>query len=397
VSRILGIVILLFAIAGGLLYALVQRGSVDGMIGTPPPKQVALMGFVGGEKLNLMEDPEVKEILAHRYGITLDLRRAGSVEMVMEQRLLDQKPQFLWPSSQVVAELAKERGLGIRKDEIIFNSPIVLYTWSPIASALEAKGLAAKQADGHYSVKLPELLDKIVHETSWADIGVDALYGRMMLFSTDPTKSNSGFMFAGLLANVLNGGEIVGDNSVGQVLPTIKRLFERMGYMEPSSGQLFDTYIEQGMGAKPIIVGYENQLVEYALAHKDKWPSVQAMPIHPVVLYAEPTVYSSHPLMTLAPEADALITALQDADLQRLAWEHHGFRSGFVGVINDPAGLGIAGLSPTIAKVMPMPSPRTMTAILAALQGGPDVTCRLQPALRTNLSRLHGPPPAVER
>jgi hypothetical protein len=369
-NRVVGLLILLIAIGGGLAFAYLERGSLDGVLGGGPGKQVALMGFIGGEKLNLMEDPQVQKILANRYGITLDLRRAGGVEMVTEQRLLDQKPQFLWPSSQVIAELAKERGLGIRKDENIFNSPIVLYTWSPIASALEAAGLVTKQADGHYSVKLPELIDRIVQQKTWADVGVNDLYGRMMLFSTDPTKSNSGFMFAGLLANVLNGGEVVGDNSVGQVLPAVKQLFDRMGYTEPSSGKLFDLYIEEGMGAKPIIVGYENQLVEYALAHKDKWPAVQAMAVHPVILYPEPTVYSSHPLMTLAPEADALIAALQDADLQRIAWEQHGFRSGFVGVINDPAGLGIAGLSPTVAKVMPMPSPRTMTAILAALQPG---------------------------
>src|SRR5262249_14507889 len=171
-NRIVGVVILLVAIGGGLAFALFERGSLDGVLGTGPTKTVALMGVVGGEKLNLMEDPEVQQNLARRYGIKLDLRRAGGIEMVMDQRLLDQKPQFLWPSSQVIAELAKERGLGIRKDENIFNSPIVLYTWSPIASALEAAGLAARQPDGHYSVKLPELLDMIVHEASWADIGV---------------------------------------------------------------------------------------------------------------------------------------------------------------------------------------------------------------------------------
>jgi hypothetical protein len=367
-NRIVGLLILLVAIGGGLAFALFERGSLDGVLGIAPAKTVALMGFVGGEKLNLMEDPEVQQILARRYGIKLDLRRAGGIEMVMDQRLLDQKPQFLWPSSQVIAELAKERGLGIRKDENIFNSPMVLYTWSPIAGALEAAGLVARHPDGHMSVKLPELIDRIMQEKTWADIGVGELYGRMMLFSTDPTKSNSGFMLAGLLANILNGGEVAGDNSVGPLLPKVRRLFDRMGYTEPSSGKLFDLYIGEGMGAKPMIVGYENQLVEYALAHQDKWPAVQSTAIHPVILYPEPTVYSSHPLITLAPEADALITALQDADLQRIAWERHGFRSGFVGVINDPAKLGLPGLSPSVAKVMPMPSPHTMTAILAALR-----------------------------
>jgi len=112
-------------------------------------------------------------------------------------------------------------------------------------------------------------------------VAIAMLVGTIYLFKTMPTgfipSQDSGFMFAGLLANVLNGGEVVGDNSVGQVLPAVKRLFDRMGYTESSSGKLFDLYIGEGMGAKPIIVGYENQLIEYALAHKDKWPAVQAM------------------------------------------------------------------------------------------------------------------------
>ena len=57
-----------------------------------------------------------------------------------------------------------------------------------------------------------------------------------------------------------------------------------------------------------------------------------------------------------------------DAELQKLAWERHGFRSGLLGTQNDPKVLKVAGLPATIDAVMPMPHATGMERILAALQ-----------------------------
>ncbi len=35
--------------------------------------------------------------------------------------------------------------------------------------------------------------------------------------------------------------------------------------MESSSSDLFDQFLKTGMGAKPLIAGYENQLLEFAV------------------------------------------------------------------------------------------------------------------------------------
>mgnify|MGYP007116389978 CR=1 FL=1 len=42
----------------------------------------------------------------------------------------------------------------------------------------------------------------------WSDVGLPELYGSVTVGTTDPAKSNSGNMFAGLLANVLCGGSV---------------------------------------------------------------------------------------------------------------------------------------------------------------------------------------------
>jgi len=53
------------------------------------------------------------------------------------------------------------------------------------------------------------------------------------------------------------------------LLPKVKALFDRVGFMEASSGTLFDKYLKQGAGAYPIIVAYENQLLEFAAEHPE--------------------------------------------------------------------------------------------------------------------------------
>ena len=66
--------------------------------------------------------------------------------------------------------------------------------------------------------------------------------------------------------------------------------------MEHSSGDLFEQYLKTGMGAKPMIAGYENQMIEFAIENPNDWNMVKEQV---AVLYPEPTVWSSHPLIAL--------------------------------------------------------------------------------------------------
>ena len=69
----------------------------------------------------------------------LDARKAGSIEMVTDPAIIAQKPSFLWPSTQLALDLARDTGLQVAADSIVFNSPIVLFSWSSVAEALEAQ------------------------------------------------------------------------------------------------------------------------------------------------------------------------------------------------------------------------------------------------------------------
>jgi hypothetical protein len=232
---------------------------------------------------------------------------------------------FLWPGSQIAQEIYEERYGPAPSSEAIFNSPIVLYSWGPVTDALVIAGVV-QQLDGtHYVTDMPRLIEMINGGTRWSDIGLTQLFGGISITTTDPTTSNSGNSFAGLLASTLNGGNVVDETTVENVLPTIQSYYARLGLLEQSSGDLFRQFVKQGMGAYPIIAGYESSLIEFSLENRDALDLIRSE-IH--LLYPLPTVWSSHPLIARTQNGEQLLTALKDEEIQRIAWEAHGFRSG---------------------------------------------------------------------
>lgn len=322
---------------------------------------VTVKGYVGGEKLGFLADPDVQKILRDKYGVTVDGTKLGSIEMVQGST---QGQDFLWPSSQVALELYKSRGGKFQKADVVFNSPIVFYSWDVVTEALIKNGVVQKLGASYYVVDAPKFIRMINTGTSWKQIGLPELYGRVSVRSTDPTKSNSGMMFAGLLANITNGGEVVDDTTLPKSLPEVKTFFGRLGYLEPSSADLFNQFLSMGEGANPMIVGYENQLTEFNLENP-QYRDLLRKRIR--ILYPRPTVWSNHPLIALTDSGVKLLNALKDPEIQKLAWEHHGFRSGLVGVQNDPSVLQVVGIPAQIQNVVPMPTPQVMQKIIDSL------------------------------
>jgi hypothetical protein len=62
-----------------------------------------------------------------------------------------------------------------------------------------------------------------------------------------------------------------------------------------------------------------------------------------------------------------LLEALQDPDIQQLAWERHGFRSGLMGVQNSTKKLKVVGIPETIDSVIPLPPFTVMQKIIEKL------------------------------
>lgn len=327
-----------------------------------PANLVSVGGYVGGEKMLFLQNPELVLILAEKHGIRVDATKAGSVEMVAT--LTAAGKDFLWPSNDIAVEFFRMAGGHQKKAEIIFNSPIVIYTGWDIAGALIREGIVEKRTEGYYIVQFKALLDMITQGRKWKDLGLN-FYGSLSVRCTDPTKSNSGNMFAGLVANMMNNGDVVDEQSVESLLPQIREFFGRLGMMEHSSGDIFQKFITTGI-RNSMVVGYENQAIEFILAN----PQHRDLIVNSVcVLYPTPTVWSSHPVISLTDSGNRLIDALLDPEIQALAWRDHGFRSGLVGVTTDPSVINMPFMPDHIDSVMPLPKARAMQRIVDTLHG----------------------------
>ena len=205
-----------------------------------------------------------------------------------------------------------------------------------MAQALVDSGLAVV-TNGVYTVDMEKLTETIEAGTTWEEIGLPQLYGSVSVGTTDPTKSNSGNMFAGLLANTLCGG-VADESNLAEILPRLQNIFQKMGYMESSSSDLFDQFLKTGMGAKPLIAGYENQLLEFAVEKPGYLGADQGGHCDDV-----PDAHRLVPPMCISPldeAGTAGIDVLLDEDIQRLAWEKHGFRTGVYDTPTDAAHFG---------------------------------------------------------
>ena len=331
-------------------------------------EQVNLRGFIGGEKEALMANPQLLDLLRRSQGITPESIVAGSVEQCREPALLRQEPKFLWPASEVLVDLAKASGVAVRRDAVVLRSPIVFYSWEPIATALVASGYA--QVDrGITFVDTDRIIAALVANRTWAELGVSQLSGHARIKSTDPGRSSSGLHFAGMVANSLCG-DVATAQALAPHRPDIVSVFARMGYKTHSSAKLFEDYLAGGMGGTPIAVGYENQLVEWILQDPARWQSVQgSAPQRPVTLYPRPTVFSTHAFMSLSADADRMLTALSTPQAQSIAWRDHGFRSS-LGAAGAETNAAVAGRMPTsLTQVLPLPEASVLLSILDDVAG----------------------------
>lgn len=320
--------------------------------------QIKVSGYVGGEKIGFLEDEEVLSVLREDYGLSVDYAKAGSLDMMTAD--LEGK-NYLFPSSRIALEYYKELHGQPLQSEIMMNTPIVLYSRKMVVDALDAQGLITIEGNVCY-IDMRGLLKLIQENTSWADVGLSQLYGTVSVYTTDPCRSNSGNMFAALLANVLNDGETLTAEDTEEILPQLQEIFGKLGYMEDSSADLFNQFLKMGVGAMPMVAGYESQLIEYAAENPDEYEKIKE---DLVMLYPIPTIWSSHVLIALDENGQKMITGLMDEEIQKLAWKRHGFRTETNGIGKD---VGLSCVADSITQVTQVPEYKVMREIFEVLE-----------------------------
>lgn len=346
-NKIWGVLILVFVVIGAVAYSFYQKNA---------PSDVEINGLLGGEKIGLYESGDFKDEIKKSYGLTMDYRKSGSFDMLNA----DIKGyDYLFPSSQLVLEMFNEKGYKAKASDIVFNSPIVLYTRKNVLKALENENVVKKEDDIYY-VDMNKLANMMVEERAWKDIGLENVYGSVLVSTTDPLRSNSGNMFLGLLANALNDNKVVKEENLADISPKIKAIYNKLGYMQTSSADIFNQFLRQGEASFPLVAGYESQLLEFSKTDPDLFEKVKD---DIYILYPSPTVWSSHVFIALTDEGKVGLDSLKDPKVQEMAWKNHGFRTIVAGTANRD-DFDVNGLAKDIDRVIPMPKARVMEKLM---------------------------------
>lgn len=146
------------------------------------------------------------------------------------------------------------------------------------------------------------------------------------------------------------------------VLPDVVAYFDRIGHLDSSTDQLFKGYLAKGMGHYPMIVAYESLLP--SLMFNKTLTCAQTAKMR--VIYPEPSVWASHPLIAVTPNGKLLLDALREnSAIQKIAWERYGFRS-FLGTGAPTNGMCLP-MPAEFNSVTHLPDFKTIETLKAAL------------------------------
>ena len=354
-GKIVGLVLVVAAVLVVGVALVWQRAQPE------PVAPEAVSGYLGGEKISLFEDDDFKS-LAQKAGLEISYKKAGSLAMMdADSSGMD----YLFPSSQAAVAYGQAKGVKAQSSDIVLNSPIVIYTYRDVADALVGSGIMSKNGDV-YQLDAIKAVDAMVANKTWADLGYKAGYGQFRIDSTDPAQSNSGNEWAALVATALNGGQPATSESVARDADKIRAIFQKSGWMETSSEDSFSQFLTLGEGSKPMMVGYESQVLDLSVNQPDLYKQVKDSL---VVAYTTPTEWSTHVLVSLDDKGDKLRDFLKSDDVQRLAWERHGFRGASQLGTDSASRFGVPGIAERVPAAVELPNNDAMQALIGVVSG----------------------------
>ncbi len=235
----------------------------------------------------------------------------------------------------------------VQGGSLTLNTPIVIYSWDKVVQSLINEGIVTEKDGVYYISDMNKLMNYILEGKNWSDIGLNELYGKINIASTDPVTSSPGATYYGLLLSTLSGGQVL-DENINNNLPKLKQFYIKSGYMNNTPADLFERYLKTGMGGQPMIVDYEKSIIDFANSNPDGFKQVKK---DIRILYPSPTIWNSHCYAYFTENGKKLYDAFDDKEIQQIAWEKYGFRTGITGGSYDVSSIGI-GVPQTITSTV---------------------------------------------
>ena len=253
----------------------------------------------------------------------------------------------------------------VKGGSLTLNTPIVIYSWGKIVDALKNEGIVTESEGVYYISDMNKLMQYILEGKKWSDIGLTELYGKINIASTDPVTSSPGAPYYGLLLSTLSEGSVT-DENVQENLPKLKQFYVKSGYMNNTPADLFERYLKTGMGGQPMIVDYEKSIIDFANSNPEGFDQVKD---EIRILYPSPTIWNSHCYAYFTDNGKLLYEAFDDKEIQQIAWERYGFRTGITGGSYDVSSIGI-GVPQTISSTVSSLKMDTYNQLIDYLKNG---------------------------
>lgn len=346
-KKVIGIII--FVILVGIIIGIkVVKDNADKDSSTYKSNLTTVYVATGGGKEDFINDEEVIKIMQEKYGLNVvyDTWSNGKIiknELVREDGVTKYDAMFcsdqrFYDYYKLSPKDGEAKRYNVLNGGLTLNTPIVIYSWDEVVKALMDQNIVTQTDGVYYITDMPKLIEYILDGKSWSDISLTKLYGKINIASTDPVTSSPGATYYGLLLSIMCESS-VNDESVLNNLPKLKEFYNKSGYMNNTPADLFEKYLKTGMGGAPMIVDYEKSIIEFANKNPDGFNQVKDS-IR--ILYPTPTIWNSHCIATFTDAGNKFYQAFDDPQIQQIAWEKYGFRTGITGGNFDVSGLGIA-------------------------------------------------------
>jgi hypothetical protein len=312
-------VLLLIGVGVAVTYSIRERTQARLAI-EKAQARITVRILTGSEKEHFLEDPELSGVLAAQ-GISITLQKAGSREIAIRPDLKSFDVAF---PAGAHAAVKIAQNAGSKRVFTSFYTPMAVASWKSLIPVLEKSGLVSRKNGAYFIVDMAKLLDLMEKGERWKDLPGNDAYSvgkSILVTTTDVRKSNSGAMYLALAAYLANGNNVVdNDTDANRVAAKMVGLFSRQGFQESSSAGPFEDYTAMGIGKAPLVMIYEQQFLEYILAHAHPNPDM-------VLLYPQPTILSKHTLVALSDNGARFAQEMiSDPKVGSIA-QRYGFRT----------------------------------------------------------------------
>lgn len=286
---------------------------------------------VSSSATDVLSNNKVRDILKDKYKVSVKETYYSDNELIKKELLTNNKKiyngiifgdkkyldYYKTPANISLGE--KERDT-VKTSYSFLTTPLVIYTWDSILNVLVEKGIVSEVSGTYYITNMNDFLELISGNNKWSDIGLN-IEGNINVETESLKPYNSAAAFYELLLLSISNGDL-SENNLNQVLSDFNEIYSKKNFLSSSDSDLFDLFLRLGINSKPMIAGYESEIIKFS----NEYPEVYATLKDKVkILYPASTIMSSYPIATLDDDG-ALVKSFDDKEIQEIILKEYGLR-----------------------------------------------------------------------